>query len=78
MTPRPNRARSYPPPPPVALFIAAALIASPGPAHAGDVPTFAVDASWPKPLPNNWIIGQVGGIAVDGKDHIWVMHRRAR
>jgi hypothetical protein len=35
------------------------------PAHAGDLPAFAVDASWPKPLPNNWIIGQVGGITVD-------------
>jgi hypothetical protein len=25
------------------------------PSRAGDIPTFAVDASWPKPLPNNWI-----------------------
>jgi DNA-binding beta-propeller fold protein YncE len=44
-------------------------------AQAGDIPTFAVDASWPKPLPNNWIIGQVGGITVDSKDHVWVIHR---
>ena len=27
------------------------------PARAGEVPTFAVDASWPKALPNNWILG---------------------
>src|SRR6187200_3379570 len=51
------------------------IAAIPLPALAGDVPTFAVDASWPKPLPNNWILGQVGGIAVDSKDHIWVIHR---
>ena len=31
-------------------------------AQASEIPTFAVDASWPKPLPNNWILGQVGGI----------------
>jgi hypothetical protein len=34
-------------------------------AFAGEIPTFAVDASWPKQLPNNWILGQVGGITVD-------------
>jgi len=56
-----------------AAIAAAALIGLPAltcAARAGDVPTFAVDASWPKPLPNNWIIGQVGGITVDSKDHI--------
>ena len=37
------------------------------PRRAGDIPTFAVDASWPKPLPNNWILGQVGGITVDSQ-----------
>jgi DNA-binding beta-propeller fold protein YncE len=36
---------------------------------------YAVDASWPKPLPNNWILGQVAGIAVDAKDHVWLIHR---
>ncbi len=38
-------------------------------------PGFVVDPAWPKPLPNNWIIGDVGGLAVDGHDHIWVYHR---
>ena len=33
-------------------------------------PSFVVDASWPKPLPNDWRIGQVGGIAVDSDDDI--------
>ena len=36
---------------------------------------FKVDASWPKPLPNNWILGQVGGMAVDAQDNIWVFQR---
>jgi hypothetical protein len=39
------------------------------------IPQFQVDASWPKPLPNKWILGQVSGIAVDRFDHIWVVHR---
>jgi len=44
-------------------------------ANAADVPTFAVDISWPKQLPNNWILGQIGGITVDWQGHIWVIHR---
>jgi DNA-binding beta-propeller fold protein YncE len=39
------------------------------------VPTFKVDPSWPKPLPNHWILGAVAGIAVDARDHVWVTHR---
>jgi len=32
---------------------------------AQEPPKFKVDPSWPKELPNNWIMGQVGGMAVD-------------
>jgi DNA-binding beta-propeller fold protein YncE len=39
------------------------------------IPHFQVDALWPKPLPNNWILGQVGGITVDRFDRIWVVQR---
>jgi hypothetical protein len=60
----------------VSLCLAvAALSLLPRTARAGEVPTFAVDASWPKPLPNNWIMGQVGGITVDWQGHIWVIQR---
>jgi DNA-binding beta-propeller fold protein YncE len=38
-------------------------------------PVLRVDPYWPKPLPNNWIIGQIGGIAVDAQDNIWVFQR---
>ena len=34
-----------------ALLIGAPVL--PRIAHASEIPTFAVDASWPKPLPNN-------------------------
>jgi len=38
-------------------------------------PKYAVDPYWPKPLPNNWILGQVSGVAVDSSDTIWIVHR---
>jgi hypothetical protein len=38
-------------------------------------PAFRVDPYWPKPLPHNWILGQVGGISVDAQDNIWVFQR---
>ena len=43
--------------------------------EGASAPSFVVDASWPNPLPNDWRIGQVGGIAVDSHDNIWVYHR---
>jgi hypothetical protein len=41
----------------------------------GRAPRFEVDPSWPKELPDNWLIGQVGGIAVDRHDNIWILQR---
>ena len=34
-----------------------------------------VDADWPKPLPNQWLLGQVAGVAVDRHDNIWIIQR---
>jgi hypothetical protein len=54
------------------------LVLSFGAASADDkAPQFQVEASWPKPLPNNWILGQVAGIATDKYDRIWIVHRPA-
>src|ERR1700761_5963833 len=39
-------------------------------------PRFEVDPMWPKPLPNHWIMGNVIGVSVDSKDHIWLIHRQ--
>jgi DNA-binding beta-propeller fold protein YncE len=40
-------------------------------------PTLVVDPLWPKPFPQKkaWILGSVTGVAVDGQDHVWVVHR---
>jgi hypothetical protein len=64
----------------VGLAAAASLIASfAAPLFAvadeAKVPQFQVDALWPKPLPNNWILGQVAGITVDRFDRIWIVQR---
>jgi DNA-binding beta-propeller fold protein YncE len=40
-------------------------------------PAFQVDVLWPKPLRDHWILGSVTGVAVDAKDHIWLVHRGA-
>ena len=40
-----------------------------------NAPRFEVDPMWPKPLPNNWLLGTVIGIGIDSRDHIWVVHR---
>src|SRR5262247_2619088 len=38
-------------------------------------PRFEVDPLWPKPLPNQWILGQVIGVDVDAEDNVWIIHR---
>jgi hypothetical protein len=38
-------------------------------------PRFEVDPLWPKPLPNNWVLGQAIGLDVDERDHVWIVHR---
>ena len=58
------------------MVIAAVLVlVSSGPVRAQSVPRFKVDPSWPKQLPNNWIMGIPTGIFIDKDDHIWVTHR---
>src|SRR5687767_723419 len=39
------------------------------------VPQFQYDKTWPKPLPNQMKVGQVVGVAVDSRDHIWIVQR---
>jgi hypothetical protein len=39
------------------------------------VPNYKVDPSWPKLLPNKWIMQGVPDLVVDKNDHIWVMNR---
>ncbi|MEP7304460.1 MAG: hypothetical protein ABJA98_02970 [Acidobacteriota bacterium] len=51
------------------------------PAHAqtsrSQVPIFEPDPLWAQALPNRWVTGAVGGVAVDSHDNVWVFHREA-
>ena len=58
-----------------ALAIGLGCATAPSSPGAGASAAFAVDPAWPKPLPNNWILGQVAGIAVDSSDHVWIVQR---
>ncbi len=40
-------------------------------------PKYRVDPFWPKALQGNWMLGQVAWVAVDSRDHVWIIHRPA-
>ncbi|PYS15870.1 MAG: hypothetical protein DMG15_04025 [Acidobacteria bacterium] len=48
-----------------------------GQAGRTEVPRFEADPLWSQALPNKWVNGQVGGVAVDSHDNVWVFHRPA-
>jgi len=51
------------------------LVMLSAPLAAQQVPVYRVDADWPLELPDNMMLGQVSGIAVDSRDHVWIVHR---
>ena len=62
----------------LAVLLAAVASSAAGPAAGGPAPgtpVFEVDPFWPKPLPNHWLMGQAAGVAVDRRDHVWVVQR---
>jgi DNA-binding beta-propeller fold protein YncE len=64
------------------IGVAAAMLQSPAnrPAdgeQGGQVPLFEPDPLWTQALPNKWVSGAVGGVAVDRHDNLWVFHRPA-
>ena len=59
----------------VVLGSAVASMAPQSTSPAAKVPTFEVDPMWPRPLPNRWLVGAVAGVAVDARDHVWIVHR---
>jgi len=43
-------------------------------AQMKSAPAFQVDPMWPK-MPKQWILGQVSGLDVDARDHVWIIQR---
>jgi hypothetical protein len=37
-------------------------------------PKFEVDLLWPKPLPSHYLLGSAVGLAIDSRDHLWVLN----
>jgi DNA-binding beta-propeller fold protein YncE len=58
-----------------AFLLLAALAGGAMAAETLAPPRMQVDAAWPQALPNDWIFGQVSGVAVDAKDHVFVIQR---
>jgi len=53
--------------------VAAQATKAPAKAAGSQGPTFEVDMLWPKPMANRWILGSVTGLAIDSRDHIFVL-----
>jgi len=43
-------------------------------AQTSTTPTYQVDPFWPH-MPAQWTLGQVAGVAVDSRDHVWIVQR---
>ena len=65
----------------VALLVLIGIAAVVGPQSGSaqtkrpQVPRFEPDPLWSQLLPNDWVTGAVGGIAVDSHDNVWVFQR---
>jgi len=51
------------------------MVYSPTGGAQGSAPRYVFDPAWPKPLPNNWKIGGVTGLAVAPDDTVWAYDR---
>ncbi|MCI0436046.1 MAG: hypothetical protein L0271_20755 [Gemmatimonadetes bacterium] len=58
-----------------ALGVGQAVLHAAAGQQAIEAPLFEVDPLWPKPLPNHWILGNVIGVGVDSRDHVYIVHR---
>ena len=63
----------------MALGIGQAVLQREAEAQGSSVtaPMYEVDPLWPKPLPNNWLLGWTIGAWVDEQDYVWIIHRGA-
>jgi DNA-binding beta-propeller fold protein YncE len=59
-----------------ALAIAAGILCSPSVRAQSSAPKYEIDPSWPKPFPDRWILGGLGGVCVDAQDHVFLLNRQ--
>ena len=58
-----------------ALAIALGIFCPPPSKAQNNVPHYEVDPTWPKPLPNRWVTGEMGGVCADSQDHVFIAQR---
>jgi hypothetical protein len=58
----------------VTLFVAERVAARSVGASNMRAPRYEVDPAWPK-IPKQWTLGQVSGVAIDARDHVWIIQR---
>jgi DNA-binding beta-propeller fold protein YncE len=55
----------------------AAMVLAPASARADEpMPHYVADVNWPKPLPDKWVLGGLGGVCVDAHDHVLILNRQ--
>jgi hypothetical protein len=59
-----------------ALSVIAAGAIFTSPSRAQTAPHFEAVVNWPKPLPDRWVLGGLGGHCVDAKDHVLILNRQ--
>jgi sugar lactone lactonase YvrE len=61
----------------VAVLGLCAALSSDGAAFAQrQTVRYEFDASWPRPLPQQWVLGGLGGVCVDAQDHVFILNRQ--
>jgi hypothetical protein len=58
-----------------ALLIAAGVTFAPV-SRQQTAPRYEAVVNWPKPLPERWVLGGLGGHCVDAKDHVLILNRQ--
>src|SRR5882672_11588296 len=58
------------------VAISVTLAFAPSAAAQSGVPRYEVDTSWPKPFPDRWVLGGLGGVCVDRQDHVFILNRQ--
>ncbi len=60
---------------PALAFVVGVLTA--GTVEAQPVPRYEVDSLWPSlPFGDHWITGGLGGMCIDGRDHVYILNRQ--
>src|SRR5262245_53546351 len=59
-----------------ALAVAAGLAVQLPSRAQGGAPRYEADVAWPRPLPDRWVLGGLGGLCVDAQDHVFILNRQ--